>query len=104
MVIYILICYTYYVMTYYVNTNVLTLDKAYANYVNVGALNKCNVYVLVPIIESDQHGPVELVLEADCVGTTGMNEGVNGNQGEALLVQVLELGWELPHRRKTQCR
>jgi hypothetical protein len=87
-----------------VNTSELTLDKAYANYVNVGALNKCNVYIPVPIIESDQHGPVELVLGADCVRTTGMNEGVNGNQGEALLVQVLELGWELPHRRKTQCR
>lgn len=57
---------------------------------------------LLPVIESDQYGPVELVLRAVGLWTAGVDEGVNGRQNEALLVKLLQLIWQLPHRRETQ--
>lgn len=53
---------------------------------------------LSPFTESDQYGPVELVLRAVGLWTTGVDERVNGCQNEALLVKLLQLVWQLPHR------
>lgn len=61
------------------------------------------VFQCLPIIESDQDGPVELVLWAVGLWTTGVDEGVNGCQDKALLVKLLQLTRQLPHRRETQC-
>lgn len=55
----------------------------------------------LPVIESDQYGPVELVLGAVGLRTTGVDERVNGCQNKALLVKILQLAWQLPHRRET---
>lgn len=55
----------------------------------------------LPVIESDQYGPVELVLGAVGLWTAGVDERVNGCQNKALLVKILQLAWQLPHRRET---
>lgn len=54
----------------------------------------------LPVSEADQDCPVELVLGAVGLRTTGVDERVNGSQNEALLVKLLQLAWELPHRRE----
>lgn len=63
-----------------------------------------SIYVLwlLPIVESDQYGPVELVLWAVGLRSAGVDERVNGCQNEALLVEFLQLTRQLPHRRETQ--
>lgn len=59
-------------------------------------------YGFLPIIESDQYGPVELVLRAVGFRTTGVDERVNRRQNKTLLVKLLQLAWQLPHRGKAQ--
>lgn len=57
---------------------------------------------LLPVVESDQYGPVELMLRAVGLRTTGVDERVNGCQNKALLVKLLQLAWQLPNRREAQ--
>ena len=57
---------------------------------------------VLPVVESDQYGPIELVLRAVGLRTTGVDERVNGSQEEALLVKLLQLAWQLAHRWETQ--
>lgn len=52
---------------------------------------------LLPVAEPDQDGPVELVLGAVGLGAAGVDEGVDGSQEEALLVELLQLARQLPH-------
>lgn len=54
----------------------------------------------LPVTEPDQDCPVELVLGAVGLRTTGVDERVNGSQNEALLVKLLQLARKLPHRRE----
>lgn len=56
----------------------------------------------LPVVESHQYGPVELVLGAVGLWTTGVDERVDGGQDEALLVELLQLARQLAHRRETQ--
>lgn len=57
---------------------------------------------LLPVVESDQYGPVELVLWAVRLRTTGVDERVNGRKNKALLVKLLQLTRQLAHRREAQ--
>lgn len=54
---------------------------------------------LLPVIEPDQDGSVELVLGAVGLRTTGVDERVHGCQNKALVVELLQLAWQLPNRR-----
>lgn len=56
----------------------------------------------LPVGEAQQDGPVEAVLQAGGLWATGVDEGVHGGQDEALLVQLLQLPRQLPHRRQPQ--
>lgn len=56
----------------------------------------------LPVVQSHQYGPVELVLGAVGLWTTGVDERVDGGQDEALLVELLQLARQLAHRRETQ--
>lgn len=57
---------------------------------------------LLPVSEPDQDGPVELVLGAVGLGAAGVDEGVDGSQEEALLVELLQLARQFPHRGEAQ--
>lgn len=57
---------------------------------------------LLPVAEPHQDGPVELVLGAVGLGAAGVDEGVDGGQQEALLVELLQLAGQLPHRGEAQ--
>lgn len=57
---------------------------------------------LLPVAEPDQDGPVELVLGTVGLGAAGVDEGVDGSQEEALLVELLQLAGQLPHRGKAK--
>lgn len=57
---------------------------------------------LLPVIEPDQDGSVELVLGAVGLRTTGVDERVHGCQNKALLVELLQLAWQLPYRREAK--
>lgn len=59
---------------------------------------------LLPVTESDQDGPVELVLGAVGLGAAGVDKGVDGSQQEALLVELLQLAGQFPHRGQAECR
>lgn len=66
-------------------------------------MNK-NLISVLPVVDSEQYGPVELVLGAVGLGTTGVDERVNGCQDEALLVEFLQLFGQLSDRREAQRR
>ena len=57
---------------------------------------------LLPVVESDEDGPVQLVLRAVGLWTTGVDERVDGGQDEALLVEFLQLVRQLADGRETQ--
>lgn len=57
---------------------------------------------LLPVVEPDQDGPVELVLRAVGLRPARVDERVNGGQHEALLVELLQLAGQLAHRREAQ--
>lgn len=57
---------------------------------------------LLPVTEPDQDGPVELVLGAVGLGAAGVDEGVDGSQEEALLVELLQLARQFPHRGEAE--
>lgn len=57
---------------------------------------------LLPIAELDQDGPVELVLGAVGLGAAGVDERMDGSQEEALLVELLQLARQLPHRGEAE--
>ena len=53
-------------------------------------------------LESRKYSPVQLVLGAGCVGSTGVDERVDCCQYKALLVEVLELGGKFPYWNEAQ--
>lgn len=59
---------------------------------------------LSPVAEPDQDGPVELVLGAVRLGAAGVDEGVDSSQEEALLVELLQLARQFPHRGEAERR
>lgn len=62
------------------------------------------VWVCTPGRLSDQHGPVQLPLDVCVPGAAGVDEGVDGDQDEALSIQLPDLDGQLPDRGQTKHR